>query len=74
MSGLIKGFPNAIMFVDGTLQLVFENTDDDVQNDQYFGKDRMYCYVVFMYVGVYGMIRGVEVLYSGRLDDKICSR
>jgi len=65
-----KRIPGGIMFVDGTRQPVFKSSDDDMQNDQYFGKDKIHCYAVLIYVDIYGLIRRIEVSYSGRLHDK----
>jgi len=70
MHGLIKGFPKGIMFVDGTRQPIFKNVDEYVQNDQYYGKDKMHCYAILIYVDIYGVIRRLEISYSGRLHDK----
>jgi len=58
------------MFVDGTRQRVFKSKDKDMQKDKYFGKDKRHWYVVLIYVVVYGLIRRLEVSYSGRLHDK----
>ena len=44
--------------------------DDDLQNDQYYGKDGIHCYDVLIYVNVYGLIRRIDMTLSGRFHDK----
>lgn len=66
MHGLIRGFPDVVLLCDGTRQPVFRFVYDDVQNDPYYGKDRMQCLGVLIYVDIYGLIRRIEVTPSGR--------
>lgn len=66
----MKGFADAIIYVDGTQQPLFKRYDDDIQKYLFFGNDKIHCYAILIYVDIYGLIRSVYVSYSGGIHEK----